>query len=330
MAGEYSLPRQDGGSAMADSARGSFLGTLSDHGLELRRSQTRTLQINVGLICNQLCRHCHLNAGPDRRETMDRETIRQVVSYAGRSRFSVVDITGGAPELNENLGYLIGEIAPFAERVMLRSNLTAMMQRGPRDLIQLATNHGVVMVASLPSINPAQTDAQRGAGVWATCVDALRMLNDFGYGREGSGLELDLVSNPAGAYLPVTQVQAEKRFKLELERKHGIVFNRLYTFANVPLGRFRNWLETTGNLDEYMARLSTSFNPCTVNGLMCRSLVSVSWDGYLFDCDFNLAEGLYFGGSRRHVSEMEGPPAEGTPVITGDHCYACTAGAGFT
>jgi radical SAM/Cys-rich protein len=261
---------------------------------------------------------------------MDRETVRQVVSYARRSRFSVVDITGGAPEMNDHLDYLVGEIAPLAERVMLRSNLTAMMQRGPRELVRLAANHRVAMVASLPSINAAQTDAQRGPGVWATCIEALRMLNDFGYGREGSGLKLDLVSNPAGAYLPVTQAQAEKRFKLELERKHGIVFNRLYTFANVPLGRFRDWLEATGNLGEYMARLSTSFNPCTVNGLMCRTLVSVSWDGYLFDCDFNLADGLYLGGSKRHVSEMEGPPEEGTPVMTGDHCYACTAGAGFT
>ncbi|MBM4326636.1 MAG: radical SAM/Cys-rich domain protein [Deltaproteobacteria bacterium] len=329
MAGENLLPRQNRAAA-ACSVCEPFFETLSDHGLELKRSETRALQINVGFLCNQSCRHCHLDAGPDRRETMDRETVRQVISYARRCRFPVVDITGGAPEMNENLERLIGEIAPLAERVILRSNLTAMMQRGPRDLIRLAAAHGVVIVASLPSINATQTDAQRGPGVWEICIDALRMLNDFGYGREGSGMELDLVSNPAGAYLPVTQAQAERRFKLELQRKYGIVFNRLYTFANVPLGRFRDWLESTGNLAEYMARLSTSFNPCTVDSLMCRTLVSVSWDGYLFDCDFNLADGLHFGGSKRHVSEMAGPPEKGTPVITGDHCYACTAGPGFT
>jgi radical SAM/Cys-rich protein len=158
----------------------------------------------------------------------------------------------------------------------------------------------------------------------------LSKLNGLGYGKDGTGLELNLVSNPTGAFLPVSQSQAEKRFKADLQRKWGLLFNNLFTFANVPLGRFRTWLADSGNLDSYMQKLSKSFNPCTVEGLMCRTFVSVNWQGYLYDCDFNLARGAYLGGRRRHVSEMDGLPEPGTLIPTGNHCYACTAGSGFT
>jgi len=158
----------------------------------------------------------------------------------------------------------------------------------------------------------------------------LKRLNGFGYGRQGSGLELDLVANPTGAFLPPSQCSMEKKFRSDLQRKHGIVFNHLFTFANVPLGRFRRWLENSGNLDSYLRRLACSFNQATIPGLMCRSLVSVSWDGYLYDCDFNLACGQGLAGERRHVTETNGPPAVGSPIATGDQCYACTAGTGFT
>jgi radical SAM/Cys-rich protein len=307
-----------------------FRQTLSRHGLRLERGQTTTLQINVGLFCNQTCRHCHLSAGPGRRENMDLETADQVVGYARRNSFEIIDITGGAPELNPNLVYLIKKLAPLAPRIMVRTNLSALND-GKRDyLFGIFKGYEVVVVASFPSINEAQADSQRGSGIFQKSIEALKRLNAEGYGEEGSGLELDLVSNPTGAFLPASQPEAEKRFRKVLEQKWGISFNNLYNFANVPLGRFRQWLSQSGNLEKYIQKLASSFNLCAMEGLMCRTLVSVAWDGYLYDCDFNLARGLYLGGTRIHVSKMSGPPAQGTPVAVADHCYTCTAGAGFT
>jgi radical SAM/Cys-rich protein len=185
-------------------------------------------------------------------------------------------------------------------------------------------------VASFPSLNEAQTNSQRGDCIFQITIDALKKLNAMGYGHEGSGLELNLVSNPTGAFLPPNQAQTEKRFRQVLRKKWGIVFNNLFNFANVPLGRFRQWLAETNNLDKYMEKLYSSFNPCSVDGLMCRSLVSVSWDGYLYDCDFNLSRKLFMGGHKIHVSEMSGPPPLHSHIVTADHCYTCTAGSGFT
>lgn len=307
----------------------TFSQTLYDHGIDLKRGVTDTLQINTGLLCNQSCRHCHLEAGPGRSELMSSQTVEEVVAYAQRSRFKVVDITGGAPELNPNLGRLIETIAPLTQRLMLRANLTALAEQRSDRLEALCKSIGVVIVASFPSLSASQTDAQRGEGILERSVAALRRLNDLGYGRD-EGLELNLVSNPTGAFLPVAQAQAEKKFKADLERKWGISFNHLYTFANMPLGRFLKWLVASGNLDSYMKRLVDAFNPCAVSGLMCRTLVSVDWNGFLYDCDFNLALGTYLGGRKRHVSEMEGFPAPGTRIPAADHCYACTAGSGFT
>jgi radical SAM/Cys-rich protein len=308
----------------------SFRLTLARHGLELTRGQTTILQINVGLLCNQACRHCHLEAGPNRPEVMDPDTVDEVVAFAQRGHFQVIDITGGAPEFNPNLTTMIERLSPLVPRIMLRSNLTALTE-GKRDyLMDLCRDRRVVMVASFPSINMTQSEAQRGRGIFEKSIATLQRLNSLGFGQDGSDLELDLVSNPTGAFLPAEQSQEETRFRRELQRKWGITFNHVYTFANVPLGRFRQWLQHSGNLDAYLRNLASRFNPCAVEGLMCRTLVSVSWDGYLYDCDFNLAKGLSMGGRQTHISELPGPPQPGIPIAVSDHCYACTAGSGFT
>ncbi len=307
-----------------------FRERLSVNDLALVRDDTTTLQINVGLLCNQACRHCHLEAGPQRREMMSLETVGELIAYARRGGFTVVDITGGAPELNPHLTRLIRGVAPYTKKIMVRSNLTALTDGHRTDMMEFFREQRVVVLASFPSLQSIQTDAQRGPGVFQTSINTLRQLNTFGYGQAGSGLELDLVSNPSGAFLPPAQAEAEKRFRKELENRWGLVFNHLYVFANVPLGRYRKWLDQSGNLQRYREKLVSGFNPATLAGVMCRSLVSVSWEGHLYDCDFNLALDLPYGGRKTHVSEMEGPPLTGTPIRVGDHCYACTAGSGFT
>lgn len=303
---------------------------LSKHGLSLRRGKTVTLQINVGLLCNQRCLHCHLSAGPERREIMDSETVEAVIAYAAGGGFHTIDITGGAPELNPNIERLIEGVFPHASRLMFRSNLSALNEVKRAHLIDLLKEKRTVIVASFPSLNEAQADSQRGTGIFQKSLAALQRLNALGYGREGSGLEVDLVCNPTGAFLPAPQKEVEKRFRQTLMKKWGISFNQLFAFANVPLGRFRRWLEEKGTLPAYLERLASSFNPCSVEGLMCRSLVSVSWDGYLYDCDFNQGRGLFMGKCKTHVSEMKGPPAEGSPIAVADHCFTCTASQGFT
>jgi radical SAM/Cys-rich protein len=307
-----------------------FADTLAHHGLTLTRDNAEILQINVGSLCNMTCRHCHMEAGPERREIMDEATVAQVIEFAGRNAFRVVDITGGAPELNPHLVYMVESLAASAETLMVRSNLTNLGSGKRSHLIDLFKRHHVVIVASFPSASGSQLESQRGKGAFQESVSVLKSLNAVGYGLPGSPLRLDLVSNPTGAFLPVSQAQAEKKFKFDLERKWGITFNNLYTFANVPLGRFREWLVASGNYEHYMRKLASGFNPCTVAGLMCRTLVSVSWDGYLYDCDFNQAARIPAGGVKTHISEVQRPPASGTPIAISDHCYACTAGSGFT
>jgi radical SAM/Cys-rich protein len=307
-----------------------FRHALSRQGLKLKRGRTTTLQINVGLLCNQACRHCHLSAGPGRGENMDAATAEEVIAYAKRSDFEVSDITGGAPELNPNLARLIHGLSPFSQRLMIRSNLIALNDGTREDLFQLLQTHKVVIVASFPSLNEDQADSQRGKGVFRASIDALKKLSAVGYGQDGSGLELNLVSNPSGAFLPSSQKQMETRFRQVLQQKFGIVFNNFFAFANVPLDRFRQWLILSGNLETYLSKLVSSFNSCAVEGLMCRTLISVSWDGYFYDCDFNLARDLPMGGRKVHVSETKGPPPPGSPISVAYHCYTCTAGAGFT
>ena len=307
-----------------------FHQALSRQGLRLERGPTTTLQINLGSLCNQSCGHCHLNAGPDSKDNMNWETANEVIAYAKRSHFETVDITGGAPELNPNLAHIIEEVSPFIPKVMIRSNLSVLNEVEQSHLLALFKKHRVVIVASFPSLNERQTESQRGKGIFNKSLNALKKLNALGYGHGGPSLELNLVSNPTGAFLPSPQSQTEERFRQTLDKKWGIVFNNLFTFANVPMGRFRDWLFRSGNLEKYMERLSSSFNPCALEKVMCRMTVSVSWDGYLYDCDFNLAQGLYMGGRKIHIAEMSGSPEVGDSISVADHCYTCTAGSGFT
>jgi len=307
-----------------------FADILVRHGLSLVRDRVHTLQVNTGYLCNLRCRHCHLEAGPGREEIMSRETMATIISFARRFPFQVIDVTGGAPELVPDLPFLVEGLAPFAPRLMLRTNLSALSGAARESLLALCVAHRVVLVASFPSTNPSQADAQRGAGVTETAIAVLKKLNAAGYGVEGTGLELDLVSNPVGAFLPDSQESAERKFRTDLLRKWGVAFNHLHTFANVPLGRYRTWLLRTGNYERYVNTLVEAFNPSAVEGLMCRTLLSVSWDGFLYDCDFNLAVGRPNGDRKVHVSDVRELPSPGAPIAIGEYCYACTAGSGFT
>jgi radical SAM/Cys-rich protein len=308
----------------------SFRDNLAIHGIDLTRKKCTTLQVNVGQLCNQRCKHCHLDAGPLRKEIMNEKTASEVIKLAGRFRFETIDITGGAPEMNPHIKMLISELAPLTSTLLLRSNLTAIAAENQKNLLDLLTDNKVTITASLPSLNEAQLEAQRGENTFASSIRMLRKLNAIGYGRPDSDLELNLVSNPAGAFLPSSQEQVEKRFRRVLADKWDITFHNLYVFANVPLGRFLAWLESSGNLENYILKLAEQFNPCTLEGIMCRSLVSVSWDGYLFDCDFNQSLQLYMGGRKKHVSELQDLPGPGDSIAVAEHCYTCTAGSGFT
>lgn len=310
--------------------RSNFKRLLDNHNLELSRAETNTLQINVGLACDLACRHCHLEAGPARTESMSIETMEAVIDCAKRLHFDTIDITGGAPELLPHLQRLINELAPLTPRLIVRTNLTALSLPESAGLPELYKKHKVAIVASLPATNPSQSESQRGCGIWDKCIDMLRRLNQLGYGIPGSGLELDLLSNPTGAFLPNGQLQTESRFRKELERKYLISFTNLFAVTNVPLGRFRTWLESSGNLDGYMQKLTDNFNPSTLPGLMCRTFISVDWNGYLNDCDFNLAAELPHNGQKLHISHLENLPESGIVIPVGDHCLACTAGSGFT
>jgi radical SAM/Cys-rich protein len=307
-----------------------FAVALERRGISLVRGEITTLQVNTGYLCDLRCRHCHLEAGPERREIMSRRTMEEVVSFARRFPFQVLDITGGAPELVPDLPFLVEGLAPLAPRLMLRTNLFALNGAARESLLALCVARRIVLIASFPSTNPSQADAQRGAGVTEAGIAVLKKLNAAGYGVEGTGLELDLVSNPVGAFLPVSQESAERKFRQDLLRKWGIAFNHLYTFANAPLGRFRTGLLRTGNYDRYMKTLTEGFNPSAVEKLMCRTLLSVSWDGFLYDCDFNLAVDRPTGDRKVHVSDVRELPPPGAPIAIGDYCYGCTAGSGFT
>lgn len=306
-----------------------FQKIVAGHGLQLQHGPTRTLQVNIGHLCNLACRHCHVDASPHRTEVMSRETMDAVVDFARRFRFSVIDITGGAPELVPGIEEFIEQLAPLCSQMMFRTNLTLLLDDARKPLLDVCLRQKVVLVASFPSMNRSQADAQRGQDVYDRSILILQKLNALGYGMPGSDLLLHLVANPAGAFLPAGQCAAESRFKADLARKWGIHFSHLYTFANVPLGRFRAWLESSGNLVGYFDKLAGAFNPATIDGLMCRSLISVSWEGILYDCDFNLAAGLPYSGAKLHVADVH-DLADGQPVMTDEYCFACTAGSGFT
>lgn len=308
----------------------AFRNALEGLSLVLARGETTALQVNTGFLCNLSCRHCHLEAGPGRAEVMHRDTMDAVIAAARRFPFRVIDLTGGSLEMVPDIAYLVSALAPLTPRLIVRTNLVGLHDLADDGLLALYRKVRAVVTASLPATNAGQTEAQRGNGVWGKCLAMLRRLNEAGYGRAGSGLELDLVANPPGAYLPAGQAETERRFRQELAGKHGITFDRLYTFANVPMGRYRRWLETSGNSEAYLRLLAERFNPATIPGLMCRTQLSVDWEGRLWDCDFNLAAGLFHGSRRTHISELTELPSPGTPIRVGDHCFACTAGSGFT
>lgn len=287
------------------------------------------LQINVGKLCNQTCAHCHVDAGPDRRETMSRETAEQCIGALARTDIPTVDITGGAPELNPNFRWLVSEARRLGRHVIDRCNLTVLLLPSQAELAEFLAGHQVEVIASLPYYRPEQTDAQRGPGVFEKSIAALRKLNALGYGREGSGLQLHLVYNPVGAFLPPRQESIERQFKRELEQKHGVFFNRLYTITNMPISRFLEFLLATGNYEGYMERLANAFNPAAAAGVMCRTMVSVGWHGTLYDCDFNqMLELSTHHGAPRHIREFDAAALARRRIVTGNHCYGCTAGAG--
>jgi radical SAM/Cys-rich protein len=262
-------------------------------------------------------------------ELMDKSTINAVADFGKRAGIQTIDITGGAPELHPGLSGLIERLSSCSKRISLRSNLSVLEDR-PSGLIHLFKEHRVAIVASLPSLNQQETDSQRGKGIFRKSIEALKKLNSAGYGKEETGLELNLISNPTGPYLPAAEPQMGGAFRSLLQKEWGIVFNNLFIFGLTPLGRFRRQLLRSGGFGAYMETLVSNFDPQNVEGLMCRSLLSVDWSGYLYDCDFNLAARLPINGRKTHILDMAGPPEPGSAIITSDHCYACAAGTGFT
>jgi radical SAM/Cys-rich protein len=304
---------------------------LAHSGIDaLRAERVATLQVNVGKFCNQTCRHCHVDAGPHRvAEQMTHETAEQVVSVLRRHpSIATLDITGGAPELNAEFRYLVTQSRALGRTVIDRCNLTVLALEAHADLPQfLAANHVQVM-ASLPCYLEENVDAQRGRGVFAKSIAVLKALNALGYGRDPA-LPLDLLFNPQGASLPPPQTALEQDYKRELLGRYGIVFNRLLTITNMPIARFRDDLAGSSKLDGYMDLLEQKFNPSAAGDVMCRSLISVGWDGRLFDCDFNQMLELELNGSGgRHIRDFDLAELEQRRIRTGDHCLGCTAGAG--
>jgi radical SAM/Cys-rich protein len=294
----------------------------------LKSGPIEVLQINVGKLCNQTCRHCHVDAGPDRREVMTRETMALCLEALEKTTIPTVDITGGAPELNPHFRWLVTECRARGRHVMDRCNLTVLELASQKDLAVFLADHQVEVVCSLPHYRAPNTDRQRGAGVYEKSIAALQRLNAVGYGN-GSGLRLVLVTNPVGAYLPGSQASLETEWKRELWRLHGIRFDALYCIANMPISRFLEWLIDSGNLEAYMERLVATFNPGAVSGLMCRNTLSVGWDGQLYDCDFNQMLDLTVArGAPRHIRDFQLDVLEDRSIVVGRHCFGCTAGAG--
>jgi radical SAM/Cys-rich protein len=294
----------------------------------LRPTGITVFQINVGKLCNQTCRHCHVDAGPDRTESMSRETAELCIGALAKSEIPTVDITGGAPELNPNFRWLVEQARGLNRHVMDRCNLSVLLLPSQADLAEFLAAHRVEIVASLPYYRGAQTDAQRGDGVFDKSIEALKRLNQLGYGRPDSGLLLDLVHNPAGAFLPHKQEALESQFRKELRGKHSIEFNRLYSITNMPISRFLEFLVESGNYEAYMQRLANAFNPAAAAGVMCRYTLSVGWDGTLYDCDFNQMLDLPVSGASPNIRDFNLPQLQQRTIVTGNHCYGCTAGTG--
>lgn len=303
----------------------------SNGSFPLRTSGIEIFQVNIGYMCNQVCKHCHVDAGPDRKEIMTQETMRQCLDVLEATNIKTLDITGGAPEMNPHFRWFVEEADKRGvKEIIVRSNLTILLANPAyHDLPMFFKKHRVRICSSLPFYSADKTDRQRGEGVFETSVKALKMLNDVGYGQPDSGLLLDLVYNPSGAFLPGDQKQLERDFKKELFEHFSISFNNLFTITNIPVSRFLDFLIESGNYEDYMEKLVNAFNPAAVSGLMCRNTISIDWQGYLYDCDFNQMLGLKTTlQSGQHIGDFDVKKLEGRTVVIGQHCFACTAGAG--
>ena len=315
-------------------ARRDFASLLSTHDLGvLRRTHVTTLQVNLGKRCNQACLHCHVEAGPNRTENMSRSVVERVVELLGKSpRVEVVDLTGGAPELNPNFRWMVTQARSLGRTVIDRCNLTILFEPTMESLAAFLAEQGVQIMASLPCYTADNVNAQRGSDVFVKSIEGLKRLNALGYGEEGSGLELHLVYNPGGAFLPPPQSSLESRYRTELADRFDVRFNRLLTLTNLPVKRFATSLARRGELVDYLDLLQTSFNANTVDGLMCRETISVGWDGALYDCDFNQMLEMNLEVSREtnmsvfNIESLDG--LLGRPITTGGHCLGCTAGCG--
>ncbi|WP_045688726.1 arsenosugar biosynthesis radical SAM (seleno)protein ArsS [Hymenobacter sp. AT01-02] len=287
------------------------------------------LQINVGKMCNQVCRHCHVDAGPDRKEIMTRETMQLCLNALAQTSIGTVDLTGGAPEMNPDFRWFVEQIHQLGRHIIVRCNLTIIVaNKKYYDLPEFFRRHGVEVVSSLPFYNAKTTDRQRGDGVFEDSVQALKMLNAVGYGQEGTGLRLNLVYNPNGAFLPGSQKGLQDQFKRALHKDFGIVFNELYAITNIPVSRYLDYLIESGNYAGYMEKLVTAFNPAAAEGVMCRNTISVSWEGGLYDCDFNQMLDLHVASPVRHIRDFNLATLNQRKVVLNQHCYGCTAGSG--
>lgn len=317
------------GPAVSTSCR-SFAGQLQEAGIELRRTAPEILQLNLGRICNMTCVHCHVNAGPGRKEMMDQATAAKVLTWWKESPIGTLDLTGGAPEMTPAFRPLIEGVRETSSetRIIDRCNLTILLEPGYEWLLPFLVAHRVEVVASMPCYSPDNVNAQRGDGVFDASIRALQLLNEAGYGR--GTLKLDLVYNPNGAFLPGAQEELAADYKRELLEHFGIVFDQLYTITNMPISRFASWLRHQGELEHYMEVLREAFNPGTIEDLMCRNTINVGWQGELYDCDFNQMLNLPMAaqGPARKVWELDHSSLAGKPVATGEHCFGCTAGAG--
>jgi radical SAM/Cys-rich protein len=297
----------------------------------IRRAGLDTLQVNLGYKCNQSCLHCHVNAGPKRTEMMSRHTIDELLAFTDNSTVRTLDLTGGAPELNAHFTYLVAAARERQLDIIDRCNLTVLLEPGQQDTARFLADNRVRIVASLPCYLEENVDRQRGDGTFNSSIEALHLLNSLGYGQTGSGLQLDLVYNPQGPVLPPSQQALERDYKRHLQDQYNVIFNQLLTLTNMPIKRFGSTLVSHGQFDDYMALLKSSHQDGNTTSVMCRSLISVDWQGYLYDCDFNQMLNLPMQVDQRprlHISELAGLDIEELPIKVADHCYGCTAGQG--
>jgi len=307
-----------------------FAQKLAEHTISLRRGHPESLQVNVGKLCNLTCMHCHVNAGPKRKEIMSRETIDRVIDWLAKTDIAIVDLTGGAPEMIPDFRFFIQRVKELQppRHVIDRCNLTILVEPGYEDLGEFLARNRVEIIASMPCYSPENVNAQRGEGVFEGSIAALQLLNSLGYGTDPD-LPLHLVYNPVGAFLPGPQAELEADYKREFKKHFGIVFNKLYSITNLPIGRFASYLRRNNKLDEYMELLIQGFNRATIDGLMCRNTISVGWRGEVYDCDFNQQlEMQWENGRRLFLWDLDPDSLEGREILTGNHCFGCTAGAG--